>query len=339
MNYGKLNEDIYERSVVKVIKTSAKECIQFYDGAEIGDFCAIFPCEQINGLVSAQATAGGKNAVLRAYEAALNVIAARGAFDCADNKAYADISLFIPAKTREIKVREMLAEAARRADQLRIPIGNVNVQIMPWVGMETANCVVYTALHDWVKRKGAAPGDDIVMTKWIGLEGTALIARSSFDKLKTHYPTDLVENAADFLKYLSVMPEAATAVKSGASYLQAAREGGIFGGLWELAANNNVGLVVDLKSIPVRQETVEVCEYFDFNPYELMAGGSLLITCPNGGDLVKKLADCGIFSAVIGKITKGNDRLICHEGENRFLEPVRGDEIYRYYTTPVSWRK
>ena len=339
MNYGKLNEDIYERSVVKVIKTNAKECKQFYNGAEIGDFCAIFPCEPMNGFASAQATAGGKNAVLRAYQAALNDITARGAFDCADNQAYADISLFIPPKMREIKVREMLAEAAKRADELRIPIANVNVQSMPWVGMETANCVVYTALRDWVKRKGAAPGDDIVMTKWIGLEGTALIAKSSFDKLKAHYPTDLVADAADFFKYLSVMPEAATAVKSGASYLQAAREGGIFGGLWELAANNNVGLVVDLKSIPVRQETVEVCEYFDFNPYELMAGGSLLITCLNGGDLVKKLADCGIFSAVIGKITKGNDRLICHEGENRFLEPVRGDEIYRYYTTPVSWRK
>lgn len=331
MNYGKLNEDIYERSVVKVIKTNAKECKQFYDGAEIGDFCAIFPCEQLSGIASAQATAGGKNAVLRAYEAALNVIAARGAFDCPDNKAYADISLFIPAKTREIKVREMLAETARRADELRIPIGNVNVQIMPWVEMETANCVVYTQLHDWVKRKGAAPGEDIVMTKWIGLEGTALIAKNDAENLKTRYPFDIVDEAADFLKYLSVMPEAATAIKSGARDMQTVREGGIFGGLWELAAKNGVGLVVDLECIPVRQETIEVCEYFDLNPYELMAGGSLLITCQNGGALVKALADCGIASAVIGKITQGNDRIIRHADESRYLEPVRGDAIYQYY--------
>ena len=323
MNYGKLNEDIYERSVVKVINAYLHANRNFNNGAETGDFCAVFPC--------AQASAGGKNAVLRAYEAALNSIAAKGVFLGEGQQAYADISLFIPKKLREIKVREMLAEMAVRADELRTLPGNVNVQVLPWVGMETANCVIHMESQAPVKMNGAKPGDDIVMTKWIGLEGTALIARSSFDKLKARYPADIVDEAAGFLKYLSVIPEAATAVESGASDMQAVREGGIFGGLWELAAKNGVGLVADLCSIPVRQEAIEVCEYFDLNPYELMAGGSLLITCPNGGALVRALADCKIAAAVIGKITDGNDRIIRHEDENRFLEPVRGDEIYKYY--------
>ena len=113
--------------------------------------------------------------------------------------------------------------------------------------------------------------------------------------------------------------------------MQAAREGGIYGGLWELAANYSVGLVADLGHIPVRQETIEVCEYFDLNPYTLMAGGSLLVTCKNGGALVQELARRGIFAAVIGKITEGKDRIIRHEDESRFLEPVRGDELYQYY--------
>ena len=341
MNYGKLNEDVYERSVVKVIKanthTNSTENKEFYNGAEIGNFCAVFPCADTanrsasaNGVASAQASASGKNAVMRAYEAALNSIAANGILGSYD-WAYADISLFVPEKLREIKVREMLAETARRADELRIPVLNVNVQVLPWVHMETANCVIHMALNGWVERKGASPDDDIVMTKWIGLEGAALIARSSRETLKARYPADIVQETAGFLQYLSVMPEAATAMKSGASDMQAAGEGGIFGGLWELAAKNSVGLVADLKCIPVRQETIEVCEYFDLNPYELMAGGSLLITCPNGSALVKTLADCGIASAVIGKITQGNDRIIRHEDESRFLEPVRGDEIYKYY--------
>ena len=367
MNYGKLNEDVYERSVVKVIKanthTNSTENKEFYNGAEIGNFCAVFPCADTanrsasaNGFASAQASASGKNAVMRAYEAALNSIAANGILGSYD-WAYADISLFVPEKLREIKVREMLAETARRADELRIPVLNVNVQVLPWVHMETANCVIHMALNGWVERKGASPDDDIVMTKWIGLEGAALIARSSRETLKARYPADIVQETAGFLQYLSVMPEAATAMKSGASDMeaentaparlseemleaaeldgasdmQAAGEGGIFGGLWELAAKNSVGLVADLKCIPVRQETIEVCEYFDLNPYELMAGGSLLITCPNGSALVKTLADCGIASAVIGKITQGNDRIIRHEDESRFLEPVRGDEIYKYY--------
>lgn len=329
MNYGKLSEDIYERSVVKVI------------GAERGDFCAVFPCSDSgaaadrNGFASAQAAAGGKNAVLRAYEAAVNSIAAAGGFLCAGNRAYADLALFVPEKLREIKVREMLAETAERADKLRIPLFNVNIQVLPWINMETADCMIHMELHNPLKnpfrQKGASPGDDIVMTKWLGLEGTAVIARSSGNKLKARYPADLVDEAAGFLNYLSVMPEAAAAAKSGASDMQAVRGGGVFGGLWELAAKNGVGLAADLKSIPVRQETIELCEYFDLNPYELMAGGSLLITCANGSDLARALMDGGIPAAVIGKITQGNDRIIRHEDECRFLEPVRGDEIYNYY--------
>lgn len=341
MNYGKLSEDVYERSVVKVIKTNSTNNRKFYDGAGIGDFCAIFPygdvdCKTADGtnaqsFAFVQATAGGKNAVARAYEAALNCAAAKGAFGDTNGSAYAGVTLFVQERLREIKVREMLAETAQRADELRIPVRNVTVQVLPWIGVETANCVIHMAHSGKAGMKGAAAGDDIVMTKWLGLEGTAVLARSSPDRLKARYPADIVQDAADFLKYISVIPEAACAVKSGASYMQAAREGGIYGGLWELAANNSVGLVADLGHIPVRQETIEVCEYFDLNPYTLMAGGSLLVTCKNGGALVQELARRGIFAAVIGKITEGKDRIIRHEDESRFLEPVRGDELYQYY--------
>ncbi len=120
-------------------------------------------------------------------------------------------------------------------------------------------------------------------------------------------------------------------MKSGADYLLALREGGIFGGLWQLAAENGVGLVADLKRIPVRQETIEVCEYFDLNPYELLAGGSMLIVTANGEGLVHTLEKADVPAAVIGRITQGNDRVIRHGEESRFLEPANGDEIFQYY--------
>ena len=179
-------------------------------------------------------------------------------------------------------------------------------------------------------KKQSLSDRELVMTKWLGLEGTAVIAAGSREKLCGRYPSDLVDTAADFYKYLSVAPEAATAVKSGADYLLALREGGVFGGLWQLAAENGVGLVADLKRIPVRQETIEVCEYFDLNPYELMAGGSLLILTENGGELVRALETAGVPAAVIGRTTQGNDRIIRHGEESRFLEPANGDEIFRY---------
>lgn len=54
-------------------------------------------------------------------------------------------------------------------------------------------------------------------------------------------------------------------------------EGGVFAALWEMAEGAGVGLTIDMKKLPLRQETVEVCEFCNVNPYELRSGGSLII--------------------------------------------------------------
>ena len=137
----------------------------------------------------------------------------------------------------------------------------------------------------------------------------------------------MVEKAKGFEKYLSILPEAATAGKSGVSFMQAVREGGIFASLWELAESAGVGLAVDLKAIPIRQECVEVCEFFGISPYEMLSGGSLLITTDNGEHLVRDLKEAGILAAVIGKITDNNDRVVINQEEKRFLDRPVSDEF------------
>ena len=332
MKCGKLTESVYERSVIKVMKAN---------GAGLGADCAVLAGNgDCAGILSGQASAFGMDArtAARAYLAATNHViaccansAASGLFD-----ACANMTLMVPEKLREIKLRAMIETAAVQAEETGIPILGCNVQVLPMVTEAVAVCVISAGMENRSEsnlvpvKKQSLADRELVMTKWLGLEGTAVIAAGSREKLCGRYPSDLVETAADFYKYLSVAPEAATAVKSGADYLLALREGGVFGGLWQLAAENGVGLVADLKRIPVRQETIEVCEYFDLNPYELMAGGSLLILTENGGELVRALETAGVPAAVIGRTTQGNDRIIRHGEESRFLEPANGDEIFRY---------
>lgn len=336
MDCGKVTESIYERSVVKVMQANS-------GGAGLKADCAILTnaleSEQGVDIVSGQAIANGmdSNVAARAYLASVNHLAV-----CCPNlailempHAYVNLTLVVPEKLREIKVRNMIENAAIWATLIKIPILSCNVQVLPTVTEVMAVCVSnagITSLVDKPKPNTGAAEEDIVMTKWIALEGTSLIANDSFDVLCARYPRDIVEEAAGFSCYLPVISEAACAVKSGASSLLLPREGGIFGGLWQLASGKGVGLVVDLKCIPVRQETIELCEYFDINPYELLAGGSLLATTKNGGELVHALRALGIPAAVIGHTVKGNDRIICRDGETRYLEPARGDEIFRYHT-------
>lgn len=106
-------------------------------------------------------------------------------------------------------------------------------------------------------------------------------------------------------------------------------EGGIFGALWELAEGAGTGLDVDLKRIPIRQESVEVCEQFGINPYLLMSSGSMLIAADNGPALVRALEKEGIHGAVIGRATCGNDRILRNGEEIRYLDRPQSDELYK----------
>ena len=106
-------------------------------------------------------------------------------------------------------------------------------------------------------------------------------------------------------------------------------EGGVFGALWEMAEAGGVGLEVDLKAIPIRQETVEICEYFGVNPYLIMSSGSMMIVADDGRYVVDCLEKAGIHGTVVGRTTGGNDRLLRNSQEVRYLDRPRADELYR----------
>ena len=179
--------------------------------------------------------------------------------------------------------------------------------------------------------RGIKANQDIVVSKWIGLEGTSRLAVKYREKLCTRYPARMIDEAAAYDKYLSVIPEAATAVKSGVCGMHDVSRGGIFGALWELAQRAGVGLEIDLKKIPVKQETIEICEFFELNPYELLSGGCLIMVTESGQILEDALKREGIPAAVIGRTTDGNGRLIYNEDEKRYLDRPKMDQMYSVY--------
>lgn len=341
MDFGRLPEHIYERSVHKVIHTTEYQKITV-NGAGLGADCAILPDEK-GYLVTTQGSADGADVkvAMRAFYAGLNKLAATGVFPeqssvCASLNVADPHSLTDEERNKsEMHLRECIRWASEAALMNKVTIISAEVNIVP--AMQT-----YYATATFTARAGQAAivriqGDkadkDVVMTKWLGLEGTSLIASQRMKELAARYPLGLVEQAADFDRFLSSVPEAATAVQSGVSAMQAVREGGVFGGLWQLAKANGVGLVIDLKQIPVKQETIEVCEFYDVNPYELLSGGSMLMITQGGTRLVSLLAEQGISAAVIGRTTDNNDRILVNDEEKRFLEPARHDSLYRVLAT------
>ena len=53
------------------------------------------------------------------------------------------------------------------------------------------------------------PGQDIIMTGFIALEGTARLAKEQWERLSCTLPAELLEDAIGFLNYMTRVPEAA----------------------------------------------------------------------------------------------------------------------------------
>ena len=119
--------------------------------------------------------------------------------------------------------------------------------------------------------------------------------------------------------------------RNGVSAMHPIGEGGILAALWDMAEGAGIGLSVEMKKMTVRQETIEVCEVFHLNPYQLTSTGAVLMVTPKGEELKERLKREGIPAEIIGHTTEGNERIIWGGGEKRFLDRPAPDELARIY--------
>ncbi|MCC8065584.1 MAG: hydrogenase maturation factor [Clostridiales bacterium] len=173
------------------------------------------------------------------------------------------------------------------------------------------------------------PGQDLLVTRQIALTGTAALASVYEQELLKRYPFWLIDRAKGFERWMSVTGAARAVNHFGACSMHCVAQGGIFNALWEMAESADVGLEVDLKKIPVMQETIEICEYFDLNPYYLYSAGALLIGTEQSESLIAVLREADIPACVIGQVTDKNDRVIRNGENRRFLDRPKPDELWK----------
>ena len=324
MRRGKISESVLKRSVLKKIKTHRDEVVS---GAGVGTDCAILSLGEgfQTVLATTPVTAPGAELGIYAVQMALNNVAVSGA-----EPIGIMLTILLPEETEETQLQELMESAEKACSTCGVQIIGGHTEVTSVVKEP-----VMTAIGVGRRNAGKAdlpgsarPGQDVVVSKWIGLEGTVRLAREHREELCSRYPVRMVEEAVAFDRYLSIIPEAATAMKSGVCGMHDVSRGGIFGALWELAQQAGVGLEIDLKKIPVKQETIEICEFFGLNPYELLSGGSLIMTTDHGEALVAALERENIPAVVVGRTTGGNDRVLYNEDEKRYLDRPQADQIY-----------
>lgn len=325
MKAGKVSESVLKRSVLKELKFHRNEIVC---GADPGEDCAVLSLAEGEELVSSMdpITATGKDIGKLAVYTASNDVASFGAEPIA-----LMVTALFPVKTTEDVIKEVMHQVAVTSASLKMQVIGGHTEVTSAVHRPV---LTVTAFGKKDKNRNfrsltARPGQDVLVSKWVGLEGTVILAKEKEEELKSRLPASYIHGAMQLSGYLSVIPEAATAGKSDVGVMHNISEGGIYGALWEVAEASGVGLEIDLKKIPILQETVEICNFYNINPYKLVSGGALLMTADDGAILAETLEKEGIPATVIGKVTKGNDRLIINEDEKKFLTMPQVDEIYR----------
>lgn len=324
MKIGKVPENILKRSVFKKLTVKRPE-VMIHAG--VGEDCAVLAPSMESIVLSTDPITGtAKDIGNLAFHVTANDIASSGA-----ELVGMLLTIIFPPDSTEDELKQIMTDITRLADQYEVEIlgGHTEVSEAVTQTLVSVTGVGKVRPEQVVSTGGLRAGQDLVVTKWIGLEGTAILAAEKEEELLQKLPADLVETAREFSSLLSVVPDSKIAMENGVSAMHDVTEGGIFGALWEMAAASGVGIEADLRKIPIRQETVEICEVFDINPYMLISSGALLIGSDHGSQLVDALKRVGIHGAVIGRATTGNDRVILNGEERRFLEPPGTDELFR----------
>jgi hydrogenase maturation factor len=190
-------------------------------------------------------------------------------------------------------------------------------------------------------------GDDLILTKGAAIETTAVLARSFPKTVKKALGARLFARAQSYLSKVSTVKDALTAVsvgvhQNGVTSMHDATEGGVIAGILEVTAAAGLGAELDLSSIPISQETGEVCKKFRINPLTSLSEGSLILTCNPGrtGRVLARLKQTKIESNVIGQLT--NSRRVCtisEKGKTTIAYP-RFDPYWKAYSnaTRKHWK-
>ena len=164
-----------------------------------------------------------------------------------------------------------------------------------------------------ISTSGAMVGDDIVLTKGIAIEGTAVLAREAKQSLfSAGISGKVVARAADYLfsPGISVLREAQIACSAvNVHSMHDPTEGGLATGLSEIAVAARVGILVEEAKIPLLPECRTICEGISVDPLGLLASGALLIILPasDTSRLLEELLEAGIKATVIGEVLEAKD--------------------------------
>lgn len=239
------------------------------------------------------------------------------------------LTVLLPPESDEALLEEMMTGAIKAAEERNIEILGGHTEVTDAVCKPVISAAVIGKTRDRkiLSTGGAKAGQDVIMTKWAGTEGTAILAKEWEEGLKAYLSEEELKMAREMKNYLSVEKESEIAFEHGATAMHDATEGGILGAVWEVAECSGLGVDVYVENIPVKEETKKICKVMGIDYLGLISSGTMIIAADDGDKLVEKLQEAGIEAAVIGKLTEGGKYMLVN-GMRLPLNQPKSDALY-----------
>jgi hydrogenase expression/formation protein HypE len=242
--------------------------------------------------------------------------------------------LLLPKNSNAHLIETIMRQLDKSARELGVAVVGGHTEVTPGLKKPIlVGCMVgivdkgrYVTSHE------ARPNHDLIMTKSAGIEGTSVLAMDFSHKLRL--PPKLMARAKAMRHSISIVREAMIAVKTGGvSAMHDPTEGGLLQGIWEIAEASKVGFAVYESRIPIRNETVRICNSLGIDPLRLMSSGCLLIAANKRKSrmIVQQLRRHDIQAEIIGTFVdrKKGRKLIRPDGSRLEIRANERDELYR----------
>jgi len=325
---GKVPTEVLQKIVFKHLGTKRDDVVL---GPSIGEDAAIVKIGKEVLAIAADPITGAEEWL---GWLAVN-ISANDVATCGVQPRWFTSCILLPRGSKEKLVEKICSQMDKAAHNSNIAIIGGHCEITPSLEQPiVTGCSVGVAEDGkYVVSSGAKIGNKIILTKGTGIEGTAILASDRRRELLEVFDENFVKKAEKFFEKISVVKEAIVAFKTGGvSAMHDPTEGGVAGGLHELADAANVGFQVYEERILISEETRKICAHFKIDPLQLISSGSLLIVAEEEKteQILSKLSQNDIHASVIGEVTKPNlgRKMVKKKGEKIELVRPSSDHLW-----------
>ena len=294
---GKLSPEALKRNVLNYIGTVREELLI---GPAVGEDAAVIEWPKGKYLMFSSdpivgAEKGAGRLLVRINS---NDIASKGG-----DPAYLAVTLILPPSWGEEGAARIMSEIHEECLAQGIAVAGGHTEFNDRYDRPVIMGALIGTADRVLRASELKPGDALIVTKHIGIEGMSILATDKPGLLKPFMSEDEVQEMASWSEKTSVLEESKV-LRKIAKFMHDPTEGGFMGGIGEISSLSGLRAELDYDAVPVHPLTARAAEALGFDPLRLIASGSLLAAVPVNmtEEALSELSKINIDAAVVGSM-------------------------------------